>query len=144
MEIEIFNPQQGHLEIMKLWMSLKPCLMVGKRFRVSVKEAKRSLPQNAMFHAIIGQIAKQAQHLGAKWDEESWKRFLVDQWANENKKESGKVVPSLDGQRIVQLGRQTKEFTKSEASEFTEWLIAWCAQNGIELNEHKETNYSNN
>jgi len=93
---------------------------------------ERSHQQNAMFHAIIGDIAKQASHQGARWDAESWKRFLVDQWAADNHYDRGKLVPSLDGERIVQLGRQTKLFTKQEAAEFTEWLIAWCAMNGID------------
>lgn len=88
-----------------------------------------------MYHAIIGHIAKQASHLGAKWDSEDWKRFLVWQFAKEAGINNGKLVPSLDGTGIVQLGMQTRKFTKDQASQFTEWLLAWTAQNGIEIPE---------
>jgi hypothetical protein len=44
----------------------------------------------------------------------------------------GKVAPSLDGERVVQLGLQSHKFTKEEGSEFIEWLLAWMADKGIE------------
>jgi hypothetical protein len=43
----------------------------------------------------------------------------------------------LDSTGIVQLGIQTRKFTKEQASEFVEFLLAWCADNGIELKEDK-------
>ena len=82
-----------------------------------------------------GQIAKQASHLGAKWSAEDWKRFLVWQFAKEVGISTGKLVPSLDGTGIVQLGLQTRKFTKDEASQFTEWLIAWATQNGVNIEQ---------
>ena len=138
MEINLYNPQQAHTELRNLWDKLKPALVGGQQFKITLKQMTRSLPQNAMYHAIINQVAKQAQHMGAQWDADSWKRFLVDQWAQDTKHEPGRVVPSLDGKRIVQLGRQTREFTKDEASEFTDWLLAWCVEKGIEIEETHE------
>jgi isoleucyl-tRNA synthetase len=40
-------------------------------------------------------------------------------------------VTTEDGTGIVQLGQQTRKFTKEQASEFVEWLHAWGATNGI-------------
>jgi hypothetical protein len=88
-----------------------------------------------MFHALIGQIAKQAQHMGAHWDQETWKRLLAHMWAKETGRQDGKLVASLDGKDIVQLGIQTRKFSKQEASEFTEWVLAWGANNGITFKE---------
>jgi hypothetical protein len=45
----------------------------------------------------------------------------------------GKIAPSLDGERVVQLGMQTRDFTKKEGGEFLDWLQAWCATNGISI-----------
>jgi hypothetical protein len=42
-------------------------------------------------------------------------------------------APSLDGTGIVQLGIQTRDFTKEQASEFVEFLQSWAAQNGVTL-----------
>jgi len=96
---------------------------------------RRSLSQNAMFQALINQVAQQAQHQGFRWDSEDWRRFLVDQWAAETGRKTGRVAPSLDGERVVQLGMQTRKFTKADASEFTEWLLAWGQHNGITYSE---------
>jgi hypothetical protein len=91
----------------------------------------KSREQEKMYHALIGDIARQAQHLGAKWDAESWKRLLVDQYLRDKKEMGSRVIPNLDGTGIVQLGYQTRHFTKEQAVEFVEWLLAWGAQNGI-------------
>jgi hypothetical protein len=131
MNFTLFNAQQGHKVLTDAWTQIKAELMAGHKITLTVKRQTRSVDQNAMFHSLIGQIAKQAQHAGARWDTESWKRFLVDQWAKETGRSSGKVAPSLDGERVVQLGMQTRNFTKAEASEFTEWLFAWCDENGV-------------
>lgn len=96
---------------------------------------KRSVDQNAMFHALIQDVARQAQHQGFRWDAEDWKRFLIDQWAAETGRKTGRVAPSLDGERVVQLGLQSRKFTKADASEFTEWLLAWGQHNGIVYQE---------
>jgi hypothetical protein len=86
-----------------------------------------------MYHAMIGTIAKQAMHHGAKWDAESWKRLLVDRFCKEAGIESGRIIPNLSNDGIVQLGMQTRNFTKEQGSEFIEFLYAWAAEAGIEL-----------
>jgi hypothetical protein len=92
----------------------------------------KSREQEKMYHALIGDIARQATHLGAKWDAEDWKRFLIWQYSKDSGMSTGRFVQSLDGTGIVQLGLQSRKFSKEEATEFVEWLLAWSAQNGIE------------
>ena len=135
MKITLHNAQQAHQVVTDIYQKMKPHFMGGKKFTLEVTSETRSQPQNEMYHAIIGQIAKQAEHAGAKWDGESWKRFLIDQWASETGRSAGKVAPSLDGQRVVQLGLQSRKFNKAEASEFTEWLICWATDKGFEVGE---------
>jgi len=135
MKITLHNAQQAHQVVTDIYQKMKPHLMKGKKFTLEVTSETRSQPQNEMYHAIIGQIAKQTSHAGAKWDGESWKRFLIDQWASETGRSAGKVAPSLDGQRVVQLGLQSRKFNKADASEFTEWLICWATDKGFEVGE---------
>ena len=135
MKITLHNTQQAHTAVTDIYQKIKPHLIEGKKFTLEVTSETRSQPQNEMYHAIIGQIAKQAEHAGAKWDGESWKRFLIDQWASETGRSAGKVAPSLDGQRVVQLGLQSRKFNKADASEFTEWLICWATDKGFEVGE---------
>ncbi len=132
---KLHNYQQAHQTILELMPRIKSRLQSGNVLTLTIQEDTRSLDQNAMFHALIGQIAKQAQHMGATWDIEAWKRLLTHEWAKETGRQAGQLVASLDGKDIVQLGIQTRKFSKQEASEFTEWVLAWGSQNGITFKE---------
>jgi hypothetical protein len=125
--------KQAHIVIKDLWAKIKVALDSGKRLTLEVKSESKSRDQEEMYHALIGKIAKQAQHQGAQWDAESWKRFLVDQWASDTGRKPGRVAPSLDGQRVVQLGIQTRKFSKEDSAEFIEFLFAWANNSGIDL-----------
>lgn len=127
------NVEQSHRLFNNLWRKVKEALETGKVLRLEVKAESKTRDQEEMYHTLIGKIAKEAQHQGARWDAESWKRFLIDQWAHDTGKKAGRVAPSLDGERVVQLGLQSRKFSKEEGSEFIEFLFAWAAQNGIDL-----------
>jgi len=114
-----------------LWPKVLTALSAGKQLTLEIKTANRSCQQNAKYHAMIDEIAQQAQHLGSKWESESWKRLLVDQFLKDSGQKTGVVIPNLSGDGIVQLGVQTRDFTKEQASEFVEWLFAWGAEHGI-------------
>ena len=114
-----------------VWPKVKEALQAGKQLTLEIKQTNKSREQEEKYHAMIGEIAKQAQHLGAKWDSESWKRLLVDQFCKDNGLKTGAVIPNLSGDGIVQLGMQTRKFTNEQASEFVEWLHAWGAEHGV-------------
>lgn len=132
MIINLHNAQQAHTVLKDLWPKIKENLQAGKQLRLEIKKATRSTDQNDMFHALIDQVAKAMKTAGSEWSPEDWKRLLIDQWANETGRKFSKVAPSLDGERVVQLGLQSHKFTKEEGSEFIEWLMAWMADKGIE------------
>jgi len=134
MKIAVWEPVQAHREMMTvIWPTLKSMLMAGHRMTIEIKQSKRSVEQNAMFHGIITKISKQMKSAGSTWTADDWKRLLIDQWANDTNRKIGKVCPSLDGERIVQLGLQSYEFTTTESSDFIEFLLAWSAQKGIDV-----------
>ena len=132
MIITLQNPEQAHSVLKDLWPKMKDALQAGKRLRLEVKRSTRSSDQNAMFHSLIDTVAKQMKAAGSAWSSDDWKRLLIDQWAHETGRKIGKVAPSLDGERVVQLGLQSHKFTVDEGSEFIEWLMAWMAEKGIE------------
>ena len=132
MIITLHNSQQAHQVLKNLWPKIKENLQAGKQLRLEIKKARRSTDQNQMFHALFNKISSEMAKVGSSWDADDWKRLLIDAWANETGRKVGKVVPSLDGQRVVQLGIQSHKFTKEEGSEFIEWLLAWMADKGIE------------
>jgi len=114
-----------------VWPKVKEALASGKQLTLEIKNASRSCPQNSKYHAMIEEIAQQASHLGAKWDAEDWKRLLLNEFAKQANLPQGRIVPSLDGSGIVQLGLQSRKLTKEQASEFVEFLYAWSTQNGV-------------
>ena len=136
MKFQLTSKEQAKGLMANLWPKVINALET-KVLTLEIKEANKSREQEEKYHAMIGEIAKQAQHLGAKWDAESWKRLLVDQFCRDNNIKTGVVIPNLSGDGIVQLGFQTRKFTKEQASEFVEWLHAWGAEHGVvyEVNE---------
>jgi len=125
------NSEQASALMATVWPKVKDSLKAGKQLRMEIKAESRSDEQNDKYHAMLSEIATQASHLGAKWSSEDWKRLMVDLFAKETGLQSGKIIPSLDGQGIVQLGLQTRNFSKEQAMEFITFLEAWGAANGI-------------
>jgi len=131
--VTLYDPQQAATVMKSLWPKVKDALQAGKKMRLEIKQARRSTEQNDMFHSIINMITKKMAQAGSKWDADDWKRLLIDQWAHETGRKIGKVLPSLDGERVVQLGLQSHKFTIEESSEFIDWLIAWATDKGIDV-----------
>jgi hypothetical protein len=125
------NKQQALSLLRNIWPKVLEALESSKELVLEIKLANKSREQEEKYHSMIGEIAKQAQHMGASWDAESWKRLLVDQFCKDTGLKTGVVMPNLSGDGIVQLGFQTRKFTKEQASEFVEWLYAWGADKGI-------------
>lgn len=131
MKFQLTDESQAKALMTGLWPKVLKALQT-KQLTLEIKAANKSREQEKLYHAMIEEIAKQASHLGAKWDAEDWKRLLVDQFIKDmNGLGASKIIPSLDGTGIVQLGFQTRKFTKEQATEFVEFLLAWGATNGI-------------
>jgi hypothetical protein len=110
---------------------------------VDVRPPTKRRIQEERYHAMIGDIAKQMEHIGRKWDADDMKRLLIDEFADQMRASGtplhhdGRVVPSLDGRRIVQLGIQSRDFYVKEASQFIEFLFALGAERGIRWTDPK-------
>ncbi len=110
---------------------------------MTLSEPTKKRIQEEKYHAMIGDLAAQIEHLGRKWDADDMKRLLVDDFA-EIMRAAGsplhhdsRVTPSLDGRRIVQLGIQTREFRVKEAAQFIEYLYSIGAERGVVWSEPK-------
>lgn len=108
---------------------------------VTLKEAARKVAQNDKFHAMVSDIAKTCEFMGQKWPADDWKRLLVDAFAKVMRDartplhHDGRIVPSLDGKRVVQLGIQTQNFYIKEAAEFIEYLYSYGAEHNVRWTE---------
>jgi hypothetical protein len=113
------------------------CRTAPDGFVVSIVPPTKSREQEARYHAMFADVAKQIPFMGAMCDLETWKRLLVDAFARIKAAEGdpvqgvGAIMPNLDGTGFVQLGVQTRRFSKKHASEFIEYLYAWGAENNV-------------
>lgn len=108
---------------------------IGNVVRITEPQKKRE--QEEKYHAMIGDIARQVKFLDRYWHQDDMKRLLVDAFADEMRQAGTplhhdmRVVPSFDGQRIVQLGIQTSDFYVKEAAQFIEFLYAYGAHHNV-------------
>lgn len=134
----ILRPENARPRMKAAWDAACSILQFpGKAVRIKVEECRptRSLDQNAMFHAICNDIAKQRQWAGMWLDCEGWKRLLVDAWARTEGGVQGRIVPSLDGQSVVNLGIQTRRMKVGEMADLITFAQAWAVENGVVLND---------
>lgn len=102
---------------------------------VHIQEPTRNLNQNARFHAMCGDIAKQMPWMGRQLGTEDWKRLLVDSWMRTTGRHASQVVPSLDGAGVVSLGVQTRGLGVRAMAELIEYVMAWGTEHGIQFSD---------
>lgn len=102
---------------------------------VTEHDDKRTLDQNAKFHAICDDVARQATYMGRKLDAPSWKALFVSGHAIATK-QGGEVLPGLEGE-FVAIRESTAKMGKKRASSLLEYVLAWCAENGVELHDEE-------
>lgn len=103
-------------------------------YMVRIEEPKRSLDQNAKFHAICSDLARS----GVPWQgrprtQDEWKLLLVSAHAVATKQQT-EIVPGLEGE-FVNLRESTAQMSKSRLSSLIEYAVAFCATYGIELSD---------
>lgn len=125
------------------------CMSAPAGLVVRFSEPVKKREQEEKYHAMVGDIADVVPFMGAKADTETWKRLLVDAFVRVMREEAkgtgkpdpfadqGRVVPSLDGSGVVQLGVQTRRFSVAIAAQFIEYLYAFGADNNVQFREQQ-------
>lgn len=94
--------------------------------RVEFKEAKRSTDQNARMWAMLTEVAQQVEYHGLKLTPDDWKLIFLDALKREVR-----MVPNLDGNGFVSLGRSSSDLDKSEFSDLIELIFKFGAEHGV-------------
>jgi len=128
--VVLTDPQQGLQVIDRMRTWVRDQLQAGKRLTLTIGEEQRSTTQNAKLHALLGEIARQKEWAGQKWDAHDWKRLLTAAWMRANGRQAS-VIPAIDGYGFDVLYRHTSALSRSEMSDLIEFIVAWCAQNEI-------------
>lgn len=118
----------GHPKVRE--RAAKWCRTAPAGTRVEFKETKRSLPQNARFWAMLGDVASQVPWHGVRLSPDDWKLMFLDALKRELR-----VVPNLDGNGFVNLGRSSSDLSKAEMGDLMELMSAFGAQHGVTFHE---------
>lgn len=93
---------------------------------VTIKQATRSLDQNAMLWSLLSDLSDQVVYHGIKLSSEEWKDFAT---ASIRKQ---KFVPDMDGTGFIALGGRTSKMTKAEFSDLLELIFMIGAKNDVQ------------
>lgn len=100
---------------------------------LELREAKRSDPQNAALWGLLHQIQRQRpKHNGVPMSPDLWKAVFLDALGTEMR-----LMPKLDGGGFFPMGHRSSTLTKGEFTNLIEFILAWCAQEGVAV-EHFE------
>ena len=124
--LTLWNPQQAHAEIAKMWPLIKAALMAGHRLTLEIRPEKRSDAQNRRLWSMLHDISTQVDWYGQKLSDEEWK----DVFSAALKKQ--KAVPGLDGGFVI-CGQRTSKMTKAEMAELQTLMEAFAAERGVVL-----------
>lgn len=96
---------------------------------LELRPHKRTDEQNDALHGLIDQIIKQRPlHFGVKADKETYKAIFMHGLGQE-----ARFIPTLEGDGMFPLGQRTSKLTVGEFSQLIEFILAWCAREGIEV-----------
>ena len=98
--------------------------------RVELKAVKRTLPQNDRMWAMLTDISRQLPWHGLKLVPEDWKLMFLDALKREVR-----VVPNLDGNGFVNLGRSSSKLSIAEMSDLIALMEAFGANHGVKFHD---------
>lgn len=94
--------------------------------RVIFKDAKRTQAQNDRMWAALTDIASQLKWHGVKLSTEDWKLLFMDSLNQEMR-----LVPNINGNGFVNLGRSSSNLSKAEFSQLIELIHAFGANHNV-------------
>ena len=100
--------------------------------RIEFKAPKRSLPQNAYMWALLTDLAEQLAWHGMKLNADDWKLVMLD-----GLKRELRLVPNIDGNGFVNLGRSSSDLSVPEMNDLIELILAFGAQHGVSFGGRK-------
>lgn len=101
---------------------------------VVIDDPIRTKSQNAMFHAICGDIEKSGHlFMGKPRKARVWKVLLISAHAHATREET-EVVPGLEGE-FVNIRESSALMSVRRANSLITYTLAYCDTNGVELTE---------
>lgn len=101
--------------------------------RVEFKAAKRSLDQNSKMWACLTDISAQLAWHGQKLTPDDWKLVFLN-----GLKRELRMVPNIDGNGFVDLGRRSSDLSRQEMSDLIELILMFGAKHGVTFHDQQQ------
>lgn len=109
------------IDTVMLWVRKAP-----RGSRIEIKAPQRSLPQNARLWAALSDVATQLPYHGIKLNADDWKLVFLDALKREVR-----MVPNIDGNGMVSLGRSSSDLSKDEMGDLLTLIESFGANHGV-------------
>jgi len=94
----------------------------------------RSLEQNAMLHAMFGELAKKARYMGRALTLNQWKTLMISGHAMATGL-GADVIPGVEGE-FVNIRESSAQMTVARMTSLIEYVHAWAAENNVQFNDN--------
>lgn len=128
--IKLHSAQQANAALNAAYQSIKPHLIAGHAFELTVKPATRSSDANARLHAMLTDVAKQLQWVGKKRSVDVWKRLMTAAWLRATN-EQVEILPALDGHGVDVIYEPTSRMSGAQVSSLMQFIEAWGTEGGV-------------
>lgn len=102
------------------------CLNAPNGTRVTFAEAKRTDAQNRIMWDLLTDVARQVPWHGVRLSADDWKILFMSALNQEMR-----LVPNLDGNGFVNLGRSSSRLSVKEMGDLIELILKFCAERGV-------------
>lgn len=109
------------------------CRKVPVGTRLEFKAPRRSLSQNARLWAMLTDVAKQVPWHGLRLSPDDYKLLFLDALKREVR-----LVPNLDSNGFVSLGRSSSDLTKEEMGDLFSLIEAFGATHGVIFHDNPQ------
>jgi hypothetical protein len=100
---------------------------------IKVGPPTRSLEQNALLHAMFGELAKQAAYLGRKLTANQWKTLMISGHAVATGL-GANLIPGIEGE-FVNIRESSAQMSVARMTSLIEYIHAWAAMNNVQFKQ---------
>lgn len=105
--------------------------------RIEFKAAKRSIPQNERFWAMLTDVATQHSINGRKYTTEEWKMMFLAAYAEVTGAEI-RYLPAIHRAGMIPAGRSSSDLSVQEMSEVIDLMAQYGSENGVVFKDDVE------
>lgn len=105
------------------------------KFIIDIRKPTRKLSQNAKFHAMVADIARQVQWSDKWLKPEQWKVLLISGHAVATKQEAD-VLPGLEGE-YVNIRESSAQMSVKRMASLIEYTTAWAIGQGVRFTDRR-------